>query len=190
MARLLACPVNDPAPDGDLVHRFALFAPLARERDAAHRALDVPASSRIAFVAFAPWAIRAAHGLGRSGHYPAVLGRLTDALVAAGEEVTLVVVSPSASPATRRGPVHARFVPYLERRAYETLLLGADLVVTDNAIQFSAAKAFVAGIPTLVLVNSDAALSRATTSFRSARGCRPARTARRSDPSSSAMRAR
>jgi hypothetical protein len=104
--------------------------------------------------AIAPWALRAAGGRGLGGHYELVIDRLITAFAAAGEETTLLVVAPVQRAPVVRGGVTVRVVEYLPRETYERLLLGADLVVSDNVIQTSVGKALVAGVPTLVLVDS------------------------------------
>ncbi len=152
------CPINDPAPAAGGVFRWSPFRGLARgDGEALRRALAILPRSRIAFLAIAPWAVRAATERGLLGHYETLIGRLIAGFAAAGEETTLVVVSPIARPETVHRGVRLRSMSYLPRAEYEALLLGADLVISDNAIQTSIGKALVAGIPTLVLVNSRAA---------------------------------
>jgi hypothetical protein len=92
--------------------------------------------------------------LGRTAHYRELLRVLLDALVAAGVPVELVVISPDEAATIERGRVKLRFVRYLPPDIYEELLLGCDLVLSDNVIQTSLSKAFAAAIPTLVVVDS------------------------------------
>jgi hypothetical protein len=155
MFRLQACPVADPLPDAEDLYHWQMFDRVERnDGSAARRAFDIPSSSRLAVFAVAPWAIGAATKLGHLGHYERLTSRLLDAFVAAGEPTTLVVVGAEERAPIRRDCAEIRFTRYLQRESYDELLLGADLWITDNAIQVSLAKAFVAGIPTMLVVNS------------------------------------
>jgi Family of unknown function (DUF6365) len=155
MVHLRPCPVSDPEPDTSQVFHW----PLARPEPPCNPALvrrrwRVPDASRIAMIAFAPWALRAAAALGLMEHYERVLEVIAAALNAAGEAVTLFVVSSLGGRSRRQGTVTIREVGYLATTLYSSLLRSCDLVLSDNIIQASVANAFVSGVPTLVLVNS------------------------------------
>jgi hypothetical protein len=155
MFRLRACPINDPAPDTPDAYHWRLFDAPVRTRGAiARAALGIDATSRLALLAIAPWAVSAAMSLGQLDHYEVLTRQLAAALSRVGARTTLVVVAPVARPPVSRGAAEVRFVEYLPREIYEDLLLGADLVISDNAIQTSIAKAMMASIPTLVAINS------------------------------------
>lgn len=157
MIRLRPCPVNAPAPPVDGVFSWSLFPGITRsDGSAARRRWNVGADTRLAMLALAPWAIAAAAQFGRSAHYATLLGALADALGAARVPVELMVISPDERPPIERDRVKLRFVRYMPPDAYEELLLGCDLVVSDNLIQTTASKAFAARIPTIVVVDSRA----------------------------------
>ena len=154
MARLRNCPVNDPLPDDSLLFHWALWPGLARGDGAALRASwGIPPRDRVLMMAVSPWAARAAAGLGHVHHYRRLVERVVVELAALGVDATFMIVA--TPPAVRRvGRVTVRTLGYLPPDVYERLLLGSDLVVSDNIIQLSVGKAFVAGVPTMVLTNS------------------------------------
>jgi hypothetical protein len=152
LVRLPSCPVHDPGPDSERALHWAMWPGIARgERDAARRELGVKAE-RVAMMALSPWALGHAHG--RREHHERLFARLVEALRRAGPTSELIVVSPMPPREVRSGPVTVRFVGLLPAPSYQRLLLGCDLFVSDNLLQMSAAKAFAAGVPTLIVVNS------------------------------------
>jgi hypothetical protein len=156
IVRIRNCPVNDPAEDTEHLYHWSLWPGLVRGDGAAvRREWRVAPGARLVMMALSAWAVRAAAALGLTSHYPRLVGRVVEALRATGAETELILVAPQPAPTQRAGRVTLRTVGYLAPAAYEALLLGADLVVTDNVIQLSVGKAFMAGVPTLVLVNSD-----------------------------------
>jgi len=154
MVHLRPCPVNDPLPDGDGVFHWSLF-PDVRRRDArrARAMFGVPRGARLVLMGVAPWARGAATHLGRMDFYRYLTDVLSGALDAAGEPYSvIIVIGATAEGFGKLGRVLC--VPLLRPDVYEELLLGADLVVTDNVLQTSASKALAAGVPTLALVSS------------------------------------
>jgi hypothetical protein len=155
MIRLRPCPVNAPLLPRDGVYSWSLFPGLRRhDGTAARRRWGIAGETRVAMLALAPWAIAAAARLGRGAHYPALLRALVAALATTQQPVELVVISHQAQPTQVHQRVTVRFLPYLAPDVYEELLLDSDLVLSDNVIQTSLSKAFAAGIPTLVVVDS------------------------------------
>jgi hypothetical protein len=155
MIRLRPCPVNAPLPPDGRIFSWPLFPSLARsDGTAARRRWGIAGDTRVAMLAIAPWALAAAVRLGRGAHYRELLDSLVDALAAAQLPVELVAISPDAAPPLARDRVKVRFEKYLAPDVYEELLLGCDLVVSDNVIQTSLSKAFAARIPALVVVDS------------------------------------
>jgi len=154
MLHLRPCPVNDPNPDGGGVYHFSLF-PDVRRRDgrSARATWGVPPGARLVMMAIAPWARGAAAHLGRMRHYEHLTRVISESLDGAGERYELVVVAGANAVAySRLGRM--RCVPLLQPDVFEDLLLGCDLVITDNVIQTSASKALAAGVPALALINS------------------------------------
>ncbi len=157
LIRFLPCPVNDADPDSQNVFHWALFDSLVRGHRAAVRAeWEVPAHARVVLVGIAGWAARAAAARGRMAHYRDMFSRLVAALRAVGEPTHVIVSAPWPAETASAGDVELRFVPHMASDRYERLLLGCDLVFGDNAIQYSIAKAYMAGVPTLTVMDSTA----------------------------------
>ncbi len=155
MIRLRPCPVNALQPPDDQTFCWPLFPGIARtDGSAARRRWQIDAATRLAMMAWAPWAVSAAAHSGRSSHYDALLIRIVDALVAADVPVELLVVCPEERPPIEAHRARVRITRYLAPDIYDELLIGSDVVLTDNIIQTSASKAFAAAIPTLVLIDS------------------------------------
>jgi hypothetical protein len=156
LLRLRPCPVNDPRPDGGGIFHYALYPDLRPgDRERTRATWELAPGTRLALFAIAPWARGAAYLMGRMDHYWHLIRVVAEALDAAGEPFELVVVvGTRAERQVGRGRV--RWVELLLPDRYEELLLGCDLLVTDNVIQTSASKAFVAGVPAIALINSRA----------------------------------
>jgi hypothetical protein len=152
IARIFPCPVNDPGPG----HRWSHWSNLRRgDGEALRRELGMPVGTRVAMMGMSAWAVRVAAQRGLGDHYRVLTEALVDAFEAAAEPVALFVVTPRPCPSVRAGrQTTIHFVPYLVAGLYERLVLGADLVIGDNVIQYTLAKAFTAGVPVLPLVDS------------------------------------
>jgi Family of unknown function (DUF6365) len=153
LVHLRPCPVGDPIA-GPGLHPWFLFRGVTRRNpERTRQDWDVPPGARLILYAVAPWARGAAFVTGRMSHFPHLLTTLAQALAANGTRFeTIVVLGRSSEYRGTHG--RTRCVELLPPDVFEDLLLGCDLVVTDNVIQTSASKALVAGIPTLALVNS------------------------------------
>jgi Family of unknown function (DUF6365) len=154
LALLRSCPVSDPRPDTDLVFHWAMWPGLSRgDRAEVRRAWSIEAD-RVAMMTISSWSLGAAPYPQQDGHYRILFERIIEALQGAGGTVELMVVTRMRRPRIQIGRVAVRFVDFMGALEFERLLLGCDLFIADSVIQMSAAKAFTAGVPTLVLTNS------------------------------------
>lgn len=154
---LACCPIGDPAADSQHTRHWALWPGLTRRSRSDARAVVGSRAEHLVLMTISAWASRVAPPEVQRMHYDLMFDRLVSALRHVSAPVELVVVTSVKRPIARQDNVTVRFVDLLPPDAYETLLLGCDLFVTDSLIQMSAAKAFTVGIPTLALLNHDPA---------------------------------
>ncbi len=154
------CPVHDIKPDTKRNFHWAAYPEAARVRrnPALYRELGLDHRCRTVLLAIASWAQHFA-GLDEApfralaGYHDELVKRIAVGLESWGEPVQLAVVSHQLPKVRHDGQVSVRGLGILPYRSYDHLLSSCDLIVSDNIIQASLAKALVTRTPHLAVEN-------------------------------------
>jgi hypothetical protein len=159
LIRLRPCPVNDICPDSAKVKHWQIFPFVRKNQDQQEirSMFNLTSGSKTVFMSIAPWTSMAVKLAKLEHFYQYTFETLFSILENYSKPVSFFIVCQLEQKAytLRRKNLNVHFLNYLKYSLYEKLLLGADLVISDNIIQTSLSKAFMAGINTLVLINSE-----------------------------------
>jgi len=153
--KLRPCPVNDPSDNSANLIYWNLFPELKKDSEKAFINNYFPERyDKTIFLAISPWAVKASLQINIKHYYNFLFEKLTTILGTFDLKINLIIVSPFQKQLLKRGNVSLNFIGYPDYVTYQKLLLSSGLVISDNLIQTSLSKAFMAGINTLALNNS------------------------------------
>jgi hypothetical protein len=155
---LRPCPVNDICPDTEKIKYWNIFPAISKnqENPVISSLYNIEPGAKTVFMSIAPWTSMAVKLINLEHFYKYTFDTLFTILEKYEEPVHFFIICQleQNSYNIKRKNLTVHFLNYLEYELYEKLLLSAHLVISDNVIQTTLSKAFMAVINTLVLINS------------------------------------
>jgi len=155
------CPLNDLTPDSASTFHGPAFPDACRVTRNVdyYRILGLDPAKKVALLPIAPWAEYFAQlptppFAALKSYHSALVARVAEALTAFREPVQLAVVANRPPAASQHRSVTTHPINLIPFDWYDHLLRSCDLVISDNIIGASLAKAMCAGVPHLVIANT------------------------------------
>lgn len=151
------CPVASPDKDTDNVKHWNLFKNLDKskyDKNLIIKKFNIDENSKIIFLSVATWICDRMKNLNMLSFYDYLLALIFNALKDQKFKSHLFIISPFGEKIIERENIKVTMMNFIDYETYDNLLMNSDLVISENVMQASMSKAFVAGIKCLALINT------------------------------------